>query len=625
MLSADLAMKDNILQVGFKLQESELSRLLPLTALIEPKISREWEKTDGEVEFEGLLCFDSALKIQELHFHGAGKNIDLRGPAMGIEVQSKEIKAAFSYPVAESKGSFWDMLSASLYLQNGSCHLSAPLINHPLGMSALVGELTFEPALEPKLTLSGTLIQDEQQMPFALLGKGGVQEDRTFWSEVDLNCNSMQALLSLCSYEGGDLALHLKVDNAAFKHLDFIRGFCALPGQCVEGMASAEATLVRTKGSWQNASVEHLQLENIRWYFPQQQITVFAEHVSADSAFEKKSGAWALDDLHLQLSGGDYLDPRLHLENLSTEFAIEKGILHPSQIKGEWGALQAEVSLLSSEGIPSAHLKLQGDGKELLSLLAKAEQKTTLPIDLQADAKIEKGNLQVEATANVASEPVQASALFSIASISIPEMLLGQFPNIQFKEGQFQAEALSEKSYGAFLPLLSSEISMSGNVQCKSTFAPSRFQMQLGGEEIVIKHPKANLALPQLKEKTAQFTYESAKGQWRGEIPLVEAKLHYHELGLDFVNVDGSLKLEGDHLKASSFYAECEGLALRGNLDLSLKQGQFSLATSQIAGDMKSLALLLSHFPILPSLKLPVEGNFSSGDKGTGFELWNGD
>ena len=530
---------------------------------------------------------------------------------MGIDIQSKEIKAAFSYPVAETTGTFWDKISASLYLQNGSCHLAAPLINHPLGMSALVGELTFEPAQEPKLTLSGTLIQDGQQMPFALSGKGGVQEDRTFWSEVELNCDSMQSLLSFCSYETGDLALHLKVDNAAFKHLDFIRGFCALPGQCVEGMASAEATLVHTKGSWQKASVEHLQLENIRWYFPHQQVTVFAEHISADSAFEKKNNLWALDDLHIQLSGGDYLDPRLHLESLSTEFAIEKGILHPSQIKGEWGALQAEISLLSAD---AAHLKLQGDGKELLSLLAEKPGKTSLPIDLQADAKIEKGNLLVEATANVASEPIHGSALFSLPSISIAQMLLGKFPNIQFKEGQFQAEALSEKSYGTMLSLFSSDIGVSGTVQCKSTFTPSRFQMLLGGEEIVVKHPTAQLFLSQLKEKTAQFTYE--KGQWRGEIPLVEAKLHYQELGLDFVNVEGSLKLEGDHLKAPALYAECEGVALRGNLDLSLKQGQLSLATSQIAGDMKSLALLLSHFPTLPNMKLPIEGQFSSGDKG---------
>lgn len=73
MFTADLAQVEKSLQVGFQLQESDLGRLLPLSALIFPKMPRAWEQAGGEVQLEGLIYFDKSLQIEELYFQGEGE------------------------------------------------------------------------------------------------------------------------------------------------------------------------------------------------------------------------------------------------------------------------------------------------------------------------------------------------------------------------------------------------------------------------------------------------------------------------------------------------------------------------------------------------------------------------
>jgi hypothetical protein len=621
MISADLSTREDLLQVGLELRTTSLKKLLPITALIVPEISREWEKADGDVEFTGLICFSKAYQIQELHCHGSGKSIDLRGPVMGIDVRAEEVRGNFSYPVAETSGSFWDQLSATVLLKKGFCLLQAPIIKQPVGMDGLEGELKFQPKEEPTLTLKGALIKEDQRMPFDLQGKGRVQEDHTFWSELEFNGNSlhgyhMQAFLSLCSDQAKDITLHAKVENAAFEHLDFLRAFSAIPGRCVEGKANLEATLVYAGGKWQKTSIEKCLMENIRWYFPEKQMTAYADQITTIGSLEKNEDVWNLADLHLQLNAGDYLDPHMHIEDFTSIVVVDKGILQSAECKGSWGELKAGIAFVNAEDGPCTQCDLKGDAKELLSFFSKAQFPKSVLIDMHAQAKFDKGNLRITTDATVAKEPIKASALLNYSPICSSEILLGKLPKFTFKEGQFQADALTAQSYDAFFAVLFPDLNLEGKLQCKATFSPTSIQIQAGGEQLVLKHLWATLFLPQLKEKNAQFSYDVTQKQWRGEIPLKEAALEYRSLGLPFTNIEGALKLEGNHLRSNAFYAECEGLALRGNLDLSFENGQIALSTSQVAGDAKSLFAVLNHFPALSKIDLPIMGDFSSADKG---------
>jgi hypothetical protein len=352
LFTAEIAQRGRQLQLGFKLEETDLSRLLPLMALVCSSVNTAWEMTSGEIELEGLVFLGQTYGVEELHVRGGGKGIVLASSEMGIALQCEEVQGAFSFPVAGAHGFFWDKISASLALKEGECLLSAPFSGHAFGIRNLNGQIAFEPQKEPQLIFEGLLVQEQREVAFNLLGKGGVEEDATFWSEAELVFTStrgsqMQSLFSLCSHQGGDLALHMKVDNASFEYLDFLRAFSGMPGECVEGDVSAEATLLYNEKNGRSISVENCLLNKLRWYFPEGGITVYSEQIKGNCGFiwspELK---WALEDLHLQMQGGDYLDSRVHLNSLSADAVVEKGELQPSTFKGEWGGLLAEAIFL---------------------------------------------------------------------------------------------------------------------------------------------------------------------------------------------------------------------------------------------------------------------------------------
>ncbi len=414
MFSANLSLIEEKLQMGFTLQESDLSRLLPVVSLIVQEAPRKWEQASGEIQLEGLLCFDRDFNLQELYCQGEGKQI--------------------------------------------------MLIDRGCGVKDLEGHLCLDSKKEPELILNGNLIQQDREISFGCVGKGRV-------------------------------------------------------------------------------------------------------------------------------------------------------------IQGTCGNFEGEMTYFGPQADHLADIVIRGDAKEILTLFSDqgSEKVASLPLSLHMTAKIHASQLHVDTLGNIAGESIQSSAIFSFSNLSLPKMLSGDLPRLLFKEAKVQTEHFTEKSYAAFLPFILPGIQLSGGLQGEATLLPSEVHLQFTGDEIFIQHPLAELHLPRVKERPIQFFYNSAHKQWRGEIPLDEGNLHYTENNLIFENLEGSMRLDADHLTASSFYAECEGVALRGDMDLFLEnheKGQMSLSTSQMAGTIQSLFLVLRHFPSLPTISFSTDGNFSSGDKG---------
>jgi hypothetical protein len=622
MFSASLALIEEKLQIGFTLQESDLSRLLPLASLIVQEVPRKWERAGGEVQLEGLLCFDRNFKLEELHCHGEGKQIVLTGPMMGMDLQCEEIKGFISYPTTEAGNLFGDKWSASLFVKKGSY-----LVNEEFGIKDLDGSLCLEPKKEPALVLNGHLVQQGREISFGCVGKGAWMHDATFWSEIELHSISslgqaMQATVSLCSHDSGDVSLRLHVDNADSEHLNFARALSGISGCFLEGTARMTATFLYREGNGTKASLENCHLDNIRWSVPQTQATLFSKHIATDCVLEKTAGkGWSVDDLHLQCEEGDYLDAHLHLHSLSAKISIDHQVLQPSQIRGKWGSFEGEVTFLGPQADHLADLVIRGDGGEILSLLSHQElgKFPAIPLSLQMTGNIQASELHLETLIDVSGESMKSSTVFSISHWSLPELFTGNLPHFLFKEANLQAGQITEKSYGPFLPLFLPKMQLSGSLRGEAVFLPSSMQVKFTGDEILMCHPLAQLYLPHVREKNIQFSFNSAQKQWQGEIPLDEGKLTYTEHNLSFENLEGSMKIDANHLTASAFYAECEGVALRADLDLFLEsheKGQISLSTSQMAGTTQNLFSVLRHFPSLPKANFLLEGSFASGDNG---------
>lgn len=429
MFSATLALIEDNVQVGFKLQESDLSRLLALTALMFQEIPRKWERAGGEIQLEGLVYLDPSFRLKELHCQGEGKQIAFTSSAMGIDLQWEEIKGAFSYPLADATAVLKDQLSASVILKGGNC-----LIDEQFGIKNFEGSFDLEPKKEPQLLLNGNLIYQGREISFGCVGKGTQVDDVAFLSKIEF--------------------------------------------------------------------------------------------------------------------------------------------------KGKEGNLKGEVKFSGPKGDCLADINIEGDGREILTWLSDHKLPTLdpLPLELRMIATINNASeFKIDAMGSISEEPIQGFALFSVLNSPSPGTPLGHLPRLLFKEAKWQAEHLTEKSYGPFISLLVPGIEVAGHLQCQAAIGPSMFQLKLNGNEILVQHSVAQLYLPRVQEKSIQFNYDNVRKQWQGEIPLDEGQLNIRENNLSLDHLVGSLKLnvnadaEWDlqgHLNALKFPVNAFTSITEGHCDL---------------------------------------------------------
>jgi hypothetical protein len=377
VLTADLRAVDEDLEVGFELQMGDLSRLGVLASLMFPELPRE--EVSGDVELKGSVRLDKEMQMQEVHLQGRGQSV-----VLGKMLRCEELEGSFSFLTGEE-------FSASLQVEGGECALK-----EGIEIKSLAGKVVFEPAKEPELALEGVVCQGERELPLHLLGKGGLQEDATFWSEVEVTLGRSHALCSVSRFEEGALALHMKVEEAGFEELDLVRALGGFPGECVEGTASAEVTFLYKGGNWQSVAFDKCLLDHVRWYFPGREVTIFSEQIEGECTFSQDG----TPHLHLRVQGGEYVDSRYFLSGFKGELALKDHL---------------------------ANLQLSGEIAEV-------------PAVLNVAAKFQGNLVSLEGRGSIAEEAFEASALVAL------------LPAFELKGGKFSAESLTRKSYGVFWP-----------------------------------------------------------------------------------------------------------------------------------------------------------------------------
>ncbi|MES2121986.1 MAG: hypothetical protein V4492_04320 [Chlamydiota bacterium] len=616
MLSCQASLADDLLHIGFKLQHTDLSAYLPLSALIFPEMRREWEVARGVLDLEGDIAFNKKLELRELNFFGSTQHVALISQAMGIEIKCDECKGSLSYPASDEGLYFWDKLSAAFSLRSATCLLNEPLVVHSFGMQNVAGEIRLEPSLEPQLSLQGMLVQSDKQLPFTLSGKGSMQQDDRFWSVIECQCvapsgEKMQALLSLCRHAMDQDVVQLKIDHATFEHLDFFRGFNPLPGHCVAGTAHLEATWLYQNGACQNASIDSCSLDGVRWYFPEEKLTAYADLAKGECALERDAqGNWSVSSLQLEMQAGDLLGAQHHLSDLNVQYGIHRQVVQPSHFEGKWGGLEARVDLLGPGADHFGDITLFGDARTLFPAI-----KDPYRIAMHGVVGHKAHQFELALNGELAGDAIQGTVQWEGA---IP-LSLTTFSAPQFVEANFKADALTPKSYAFLLPRLLPGIHLAGTLSCQAHLTPTSATVSIGGDDILLQHPYAEMQIPAIKGNLAQFQWSEESGKWMGALPVFDGKIYVSGVQLPFDNVETKFIIDGSQIKAPSFYAECEGLALRGNLALDLKgnnQVDISLATTQIAGSVQNLSAALGHLPSGPKFGFPIDGSLSSGEGG---------
>lgn len=622
LLTANIAVKNRNLYVDFRLQADHLSELLPLTSLLFSDVRRQWESVSGQAELEGFVSLGAGLEVREFALSGSAKKIALIGPKMGIELHCAEAEGSLALLPEDGKVWVWDRLAASLQVEKIDCAVSTPLSTKAYRLSDVYGQIAIEPQKEPHIALKGAIADELQVFAFHLDGKGGIQEDATLWSElaVDLShlgSQPMQAHFSLCKHAESTWAMRTKIDNAGSAYLNFFSAFAHLPGTCTSGSLSAETTLLFQERRCHSLTLDHFACENMRWVLPEINSAIIVARAAGDGAFVLNSqGDWTLENLHLQMQEGDYLAPQVHLTQIAANATVERGVLQASTFRGQGEGLTAEVTCLGSDADHLADVKIEGDAGALLARWCQKRSLTPLPISLRIATAREGNVLALEGEGAIAGEAFQTSLSVLSSPGLLSALLAGSAPTVALSEGVFLAERLTEKSYGAILTVLMPEAKIEGNLRCEALFSASRVQFKVTADELRASHPLGELTGLKIHERPAQFFYDIASQEWRGEIPLAGATLKARGFALPVQNIEGTIKWEEDCIKAPALYAEVEGLALRGGFEFDTIQQQLVLHTSQMAGEVQGLLRILTVLPDFSKCAFDISGYFSSGEQG---------
>lgn len=594
VLETLMRIEEQRVRCHFQLEDSELSKLLPLAAFAYPPFDQQWEKVSGTVDLKGDCLVDTSLQILSLNFSGSLRHIALVSPAIGIDLECEECTGQFAFPVSE-KETFWgDRCKADFLLQEGNLLLDAPLVQSSLGVKHLSGALRLEPSEEPHLAVKGTVLMERQELFVSLSGKGDIQEDDTFWSVIECQCTSpsgqsAQALLSLCRPEVSQDVVQLKIDKASHEHLDFLRSFLKLSGQCVEGSAEIALTCLFELGVCKQMTVDHCAIDDLRLVFQEEEGKAYLERaVGSGTLIRSFDEEWRWETLHLDLSNGSYSSSDCQLSEVNGDLNMDEGEFGPSHIQGNWDHLFVDGNFLKQGEAPTVRVKASGAKNPLIEKLWPQIAESSCPFDLEAEAVVSQGMMDLDVQGNIGGDLLQAKLLFAVS----PEFLVKELSSFEFLKGEAQIPALSAVNYSSSLAAWIPGLHLSGRLSCQALFSPSNLQLKIGGEEVLIQHPQLELNIPSLHPHPAELSYDWKGGRWAGTVPLFDAKAYFPQSYVPLERIDATFVLKEGVFQSRGFYAESEGLAIRGDAEFTLKENGelgIGLFTSQITGNVHSL------------------------------------
>ncbi len=135
----------------------------------------------------------------------------------------------------------------------------------------------------------------------------------------------------------------------------------------------------------------------------------------------------------------------------------------------------------------------------------------------------------------------------------------------QLKEGWFETENATERTYGPFLKFFEPDLLFTGEVKLKGNFDPSYFVLLMQGSDCRLHHSYGDLVFPTFGETGVELIYDRKEKKLKGEIPLQDAKWSSAEGNIDSLNA--VLQLDGDTLHIPSYSAVYQEIALQGSID----------------------------------------------------------
>lgn len=564
-LFVELEEKEQKLFADVKVQQVECSQILHLASAFYPWINEGWEEMRGEIELSAKGEISFPLQCEKLDCEIDLRNLSLVNTELGIQAQADAFHGEMIYPsfaASEEESNallpLWKQMIASLSIERGDIVLSEPLVQGEWGMQELNALVEVDPGEDPSLALQGLLLHRGNRYPLELGGKGTVHEDQTFWLEFNLRLDEKtEALFSLCSPENRSYVLQGDLKNVACAHLEMAQEWIPSPFPVAfsNGDLDGKFTIWVKSGKIESFQFDEVKGKNVQFACP---------------AFESNGN---IEEFAFTLKGS---------------------------VK-DWDAalsFSSEASHFISLIMPELGGAFKNAGQMALSALLKGNETNT----------------EVSGTADFLQEGENLTFGFELKE------------DYQLSEGWFRSERISSAITAPLLKWVNQDLDLKGDLDLFGTFDLEKVHLSVQGTGICLCHPYAELQAEVIGEKDpmllktegrGEFTYIHKDGKWTGMLPLVEARFEEKSTGLVFEHVNSLMTLDGNRISFKDVSAACEGIALKGDVDLVLGESPcLKIASQRIEGNADALRMIANHFPAFAHLQIPFQGELISGEQG---------
>ncbi len=208
--------------------------------------------------------------------------------------------------------------------------------------------------------------------------------------------------------------------------------------------------------------------------------------------------------------------------------------------------------------------------------------------------------------------------------------------DLSLENGWFEAQNLPLNKYVQPVLFKKHPFKLNGRSDCKGTFDNKEITIRYNGRNIFFELEPMTIEAEKIPYKEAStpeeflpaFHYFEIGSKTNfGFIPIQNATYFDKISGLLFTDVEADLILDGEKFHIPNIQAYCCGVSVAGQVDADFSDptpgvGDVDIYAHSISGKVSNIQQVLAHFDKgLFLLKLPLEGNFTSGPKGGGLHF----
>ncbi|MCP5469493.1 MAG: hypothetical protein H7A36_03190 [Chlamydiales bacterium] len=362
------------------------------------------------------------------------------------------------------------------------------------------------------------------------------------------------------------------------------------------------------------------------------------------------NGTFGLIGGRLALQYSDFWQGMWDFSDLHSMISVKEGRVESSFLRGRFMGMEGEVDLDWHSRETLMELAFQGNSKEMLPLIPEKFQQgfaEGFPNDHFAlDATVKRANqgLKLEGNLQVAKEHTLSFGCHFGGTEEMVEVMpeLTPLPMDTFvgnlceqfclsgkRLGWFQAEGFPfERFLSPFLPL-EEDVTLTGMGNFEGTFDERYLVIFYEGENVHLEGRSFDLKVARISEEVASnmvaVHYIDLKtGDHVGVLPLRHAQYTHKKQGVVFEPVQGMVHIENNKVQIKELATSWSGLEMHGEAEIFLDTLDVHIKIPQCAGPLEDAIELTDHFVSIDKWLSPVEGEFSSDNRGLKFDYVDG-